>query len=426
MILFNGKIFSDDRLDSILARLPEHCTCTLENRIPLYQAVIHACSTLSEQIQRGTYHSIIQPLLDRGVFTKHQLYQAVSFFQKEHIETKYQTELGCLTGQLTSIMLPSGITIQRSYVPLGILLHIAAGNAEGLPFYSVIEGLLAGNINILKLPSMDDGLSLLLLQQIIQIEPCLAPYITVFDISSTHTAILKKLEQLSDAIVVWGGDEAVRAARTLASPSTHIISWGHKLSFAYLTLDAKEEELRGLAAHICETNQLLCSSCQGIFVDTENRSIIQSIGHSFLKLLEEESTSYPPLSIGIRGKTSISLYNEELESETSHREILKGKGASIILSYHAVPELSYMFRNCWIKPLPRTNIVSALKPSKGYLQTVGLLCSESDRLSLSDKLIKAGVVRITYGSDMSRTIPGEAHDGKYALRRYCKVAEIEI
>ena len=59
MILFNGKIFSDDRLDSILARLPEHCTCTLENRIPLYQAVIHACSTLSEQIQRGTYHSIM-------------------------------------------------------------------------------------------------------------------------------------------------------------------------------------------------------------------------------------------------------------------------------------------------------------------------------------------------------------------------------
>ncbi len=426
MILFNGTLYTDDKLDSILTRLPEHCIHTLENRIALHQKVIYACSTLSEQIQNGIFDSMIQPLLARGLFTKHQLDQAVSFFQREHIETKYQTELGCLTEHLTPILLPSGITIQRSYVPLGVLFHIAAGNAEGLPFYSVIEGLLAGNINILKLPSMDDGLSILLLQKLIQIEPCLAPYIAVFDISSTRTAILKKLETLSDAIVVWGGDEAVRAARTLASPSTQIISWGHKLSFAYLTLDAKKEELRGLAAHICETNQLLCSSCQGIFVDTENIHTLQSVGLSFLQLLEEESASYPPLSIGIRGKTSLSLYNEELESATSHREVLKGKGASVILSYDATPELSYMFRNCWIKPLPRTHIVKALKPSKGYLQTVGLLCSEKERLSLSKEFIKAGVVRITYGPTMSRTIPGEAHDGAYALRRYCKLAEIEI
>ncbi len=426
MILFDGKIFSDDRLDFILNQLPEHCIHTLENQISLYQKVIHACSILSEQIQKGLFDSIIQPLLDRGMFTKHQLQQAVSFFQREHIETKYQIELGCLTEHLAPIILPSGITIQRSYVPLGVLFHIAAGNAEGLPFYSVIEGMLAGNINILKLPSMDDGLSILLLQKLVQIEPCLAPYIAVFDISSTHTTILKKLENISDAIVVWGGDEAVRAARTLASPSTQIISWGHKLSFAYLTLDAKEEELRGLAAHICETNQLLCSSCQGIFVDTDKKDVIQSIGHSFLKLLEEESITYPPLSIGIRGKTSISLYNEELESEDSHREILRGKGASIILSYDSEPELSYMFRNCWIKPLPRKNIVKMLKPSKGYLQTVGLLCLEKDRLALSKELIKAGVVRVTYGSDMSRTIPGEAHDGEYALRRYSKLVEVEI
>ena len=47
--------------------------------------------------------------------------------------------------------------IREETRPLGVLLHIAAGNAEGLPFFSVVEGLLAGNINILKLPGMDDG-----------------------------------------------------------------------------------------------------------------------------------------------------------------------------------------------------------------------------------------------------------------------------
>ena len=42
--------------------------------------------------------------------------------------------------------------------PLGVLLHIAAGNADGLPAFSVAEGLATGNINILKLPQADNGL----------------------------------------------------------------------------------------------------------------------------------------------------------------------------------------------------------------------------------------------------------------------------
>lgn len=38
-------------------------------------------------------------------------------------------------------------------MPLGVLFHIAAGNAEALPAYSVAEGLLMGNVNLLKLPA---------------------------------------------------------------------------------------------------------------------------------------------------------------------------------------------------------------------------------------------------------------------------------
>lgn len=101
---------------------------------------------------------------------------------------------------------------------------------------------------------------------------------------------------------MWGGDEAVRAARNLADPATQIISWGHKLSFAYLTPDAGEEKLRALAAHICATNQLLCSSCQGLFVDTEDMTVVEGIGRRFLALLEEESRHVPGLPLGNPGE----------------------------------------------------------------------------------------------------------------------------
>lgn len=426
MILFNGQLYSDTELSHVLSELEACCLDTIEHRTSILTDVIDACDTLAERITSGCYDDIILPLLSQGIFSRQQLDEAAAFFRREHLEFKYQTELGVFVKDLTPIPGASGITIERSLAPLGILFHIAAGNAEGLPFYSVIEGLLTGNVNLLKLPSADDGISLLLLQELVKIRPILAPYIAVFDFPSTDTGLLKTLAGLADAIVIWGGDEAIRAARTLADPATQIISWGHKLSFAYITPDAPAGELQRLAAHICATNQLLCSSCQGIFVDTDDMSVVEAIGDKFLTMLEKEAMNYPQNHIGIRGKVNISLYNEELEAGSTGKKVLRGREVSVLICHDSSLELSYMFRNCWIKPLPRINIVKTLKSYRGYLQTAGLICPEMDRQALSEVLAKAGVVRITYGSDMSRTVSGETHDGEYALRRYSRIIEKEV
>lgn len=85
-------------------------------------------------------------------------------------------------------------------------------------------------------------------------------------------------------------------------------------------------------------------------------------------------------------------------------------------------ELSYLFRNVWIKALPRTEIFLSLKKYKNHLQTCGVFCAEKDREELVTLLAKAGIVRIT-GANMSRTIPGEAHDGTYPLREYTRIVE---
>ena len=42
-------------------------------------------------------------------------------------------------------------------------------------------------------------------------------------------------------------------------------------------------------------------------------------------------------------------------------------------------ELSLLAGNLWIKPLPRNELITALKPMKGYLQTAGLICPHSKR-----------------------------------------------
>ena len=87
-------------------------------------------------------------------------------------------------------------------------------------------------------------------------------------------------------------------------------------------------------------------------------------------------------------------------------------------------ELSPLAGNCWVKPLPRRRIVHVLSPEKGRLQTAGLLCPPEERPALSALLARAGVVRVTEPGEMSRTVPGEAHDGTYPLRAYSRVVEL--
>lgn len=433
MILFEGALLPDDKLDDVLDRLWDSCVTTIEMRVDIADKVIGACGKIAERVKAGEYDTVLRPLLEKEIFSKTQMEEVLHLFDEENLRLKYDVELGQM--KLAVEMQNSEIwkCNKQRIEPLGILFHIAAGNAEGLPFFSVLEGMMAGNINILKLPSMDDGLSVLLLQEMIKVEPELAPYVCVLDVPSTNLNVMKRVADMADAIVVWGGDEAIRAVRSMADPATQIISWGHKLSFAYVTPgilketenEAYRKELYALARHICETRQVLCSSCQGIFVDTDKMEVVQAAAEQFLQILETVSEEYPQEAIGIRGKIALSLYNEELEVPNTGHKILRRKGVSVIVSEDSDLSLSYMFRNCWVKPLPRQNLVKCLKGKRGYLQTAGLICAEEEREGLTEILVRCGVTRIAHAGDMSTTKPGGAHDGEYPLRRYCRIVETE-
>lgn len=427
MILYKGQLLPDEELDVVLDSLWDACLHTVMHREVIWEKVISACKGVAERLKNGAYDAIIRRFLEKGVVTSKQIEEVAVLFEEENLRLKYETELGRYRTEIEADT--NGRRVKR-LEPLGILFHIAAGNAQGLPFYSVLEGLLAGNVNILKLPSMDDGISIMLLHEMIKEEPVLASYICVVDVPSTNLNVMKKLADMADGIVVWGGDEAIRAIRSYVEPNTHIISWGHKLSFAYVTKEVLSDEymkaeLSRLAEHMCETKQTLCSSCQGIFVDTNEREILEEVGELYFEILREVSRRYKPESIGIRGKNSIALYNEELENINGEKRIWKENGVSVIVSDDSELELSFMFRNCWVKPLPREKVVGCLKAKKGYLQTAGLLCKEEERSKLAEELIKAGVTRITRIGSMSEVVPGEAHDGEYPLRRYCKIVEMD-
>lgn len=430
MILAYGKVYPSSEQNRILSEMEEKINHTRANCKLDIEKVITVIDTLSKKLSDGEYNDLIAEIdLDNiDIY----LEQATNMLRRENIEFKINTELGKDYFKSYETSPPFKLKkIKVQAEPLGTLFHISAGNMDILPSFSVTEGLLTGNINILKLPQADNGLTIKILQEMIEIEPELTEYIYVFDTPSTDIAGMQKMADMADGIVVWGGETATTAVRKLAPTGTKIIEWGHKLGFAYISdYENQADELKALAEHIIKTRQLLCSSCQTIFLDTESIEKLYHFCEIFLPILEKAYEKMPITEIGSVAEITLRRYNDSIEKavkgiDINREKVFQGTNCNLIATEDSTLELSYMFGSCYVKRLPQTNIMSELRKKKGYLQTAGLICAEQKREYLTQLLINCGVVRVTRTGSMSDTFSGEAHDGEYPLRRYTRIINIE-
>lgn len=413
-----------EALDTIREPL---CRTLAAGDLPI-ERVLSACDALSERLNE-TEH--LPALLSLGMTEREardELSLAKAMLRREYLEARLRSEFNEIPGNENGLVpFDREKQVTQVWKPLGVLLHIAAGNADALPAFSVIEGLLTGNVNILKLPGSDDDLSTKLLHELIEIEPLIADYVYVFDFPSEDTESMKKMACMANAIVVWGGDVAVSAVRQMAQPDTMIIEWGHKVSFAYVSgEDVSDRALEGIAYNICETEQLLCSSYQGIYLDTDDMDEVFGFAERFVSILDGVVLSKAgEASVSLRGQKTLELYTEKLESIFADKRVYQTTRCSVIAYSDSRLESSYMFRNCWIKPLPKKRLLSTLFTYKNHLQTVALVCPEPRRAELESLLLATGAVRLTDGWNMSKNYCGMPHDGEYALRRYMKRVSIE-
>ena len=215
------------------------------------------------------------------------------------------------------------------------------------------------------------------------------------------------------------------ALRRLAPPGCKLMEWGHRLSFAYVAgYEDREAEWSALARHIVRTGGLLCSSCQVIFLDTGRLEEGEAFCQAFLPLLNRAARERDR-----DGAAQAALYTHtyrlERLAEGAGGRTWFGEGCSLTLKPDRELELSPLYGNVLVKCLPREELLPVLRRQKGRLQTAGLLCRPEEREELTALLARAGVTRITRAGEMSRTFPGEAHDGEYSLRRYIRLVDIE-
>lgn len=418
MLFAHGQLLPDSALPGLLAGLGGEINETRATRTLVPETVIAALDTLGRRLAGGEFDDLLKQYLPAGT----HLADLLPLLSRETLEEKLRIELG----EAPFTPRPMARTTAR-LAPLGTLLHVAAGNMPGLPVYSVVEGLLTGNVNLLKLPRGDKGLSMTALKLLTDQVPELAPFVYAFDLPSSDRETLSRLAILCDGIITWGSEGAVTGIRALAPAGCKLIEWGHRLGFVYLSGRPTQEELTALAQHIITTSQRLCSSCQTIFLNEENWGAGEDFCRVFLPILEAQAAQNRPKWGGAQASLSgyTALLERILDKKAGNERLFAGRGCSLILRPDRELELSPMEGNVLVKLLPKKELLPALRRQKGRLQTAGLICPDGEREELTDLLIRAGLTRITGAGSLSDTFPGEGHDGEYPLRRYTRIVDVE-
>ncbi|MCL2311405.1 MAG: hypothetical protein FWC41_02780 [Firmicutes bacterium] len=387
------------------------------------EEIIDSLDKFVKDLKHSEIKELYDCLLFEGlteIYAKNMLKSTIDGFRKDYINKRLYVEfLG-----YPFVNKKINDYIEEKFVPLGILIHITSSNSPNNPILSLLDGLITGNINIIKMPSSPSSFSEKLICMLVEKRKELTPYIYLLKLSSSQQDFLKDIILLSDCVVVWGSDRAVKGIKELTSHKKKIVSWGHRISFAYVSYNFKYDKkiLKLICKDICVTNQLACNAPQCIFVDVKNRKELLIFSNTFASCMKEISPEYPLTNLDVHEQSEITtqVMLAKAGQVLGKKFVIEDdeKNWRIIVDYESKLKFSPLFRTVLIMPVKKNKIADCILHLREYLQTAVVCCNKNELFEIQDILIRSGVTRICLPGESHCSYIGEPHDGKYPLREY--------
>ncbi|MFV8131605.1 aldehyde dehydrogenase family protein [Streptomyces syringium] len=429
---WQGAFVDDEEAGRRLAGLSATVEAALAEPLDT-ETVLAACEQLAAALRDPAHptHVRLAEHLAEGEDTT-VLTELAAFLSRAELTTKLRRELGGTSPQRLNRP-DAKETVYEAWAPVGLVAHIAPGNAATVAPLSLVEGLLAGNVNVLKTSSADTLLAQHLLAELAALDPtgAIAERVIVLRFSSSRQDWLRMMCAPADAVAVWGGESAVEGVAAHVPPGCRLVEWGHKISFAYLTRDAWQDPaaLAALATDVCLHEQQACSSPQVVYLDTEDHDEVFAFAERFAAVLggmppaERDTATGPAEEAELTTTELIARLEEHLDLT---RVIAAPDGSwRVMADIRPALTASPLHRSVWVKPLPRKNLLGTLRPMRRYLQTAGIAGGRTDIAELSRLALAAGATRVTPLGRMLGGYSGEPHDGVYALQRYSRRVAVQ-
>lgn len=430
---WQGQWFSEAELTARLEGLPTLIAETLTKPWSL-TVVLDTCERFSRRLQNDDVlrAKLEKPLREAGELLPGESMEGVclelaAFLARENLRTKVRRELGD-EAPFEVRRLRYDEHVFEHWAPLGFLVHVTPANVFSVAALSAIEGLLTGNINFVKTSGSASLFTHFFFEEFLRDDESgrLKDFILISRLSSKQSQTIAQVLDQADGLAAWGGEEAIAALKKDLPPTARLIAWGHRLSFAYVAKNffTRSETLRALAHDVCALDQQACSSPQAIYLETDDVRELQSFAVALAQALREVSETIPRKSPGDGEAAELSMVVAKHKISEAF-----GLGTSVVdpanrwrvlVDHRKALTASPLFRTIWVKPLPATEIISTLRPLRGYLQSVGLAAEVGEFPALTKALRAAGVLRVRPLGRMIESYPGEPHDGEYALARYAR------
>lgn len=357
---------------------------------------------------------------------------------RENLEKKIRQEIG-EKEYLDRFTFSSSFGGYLRTHPLGIVLHVSAGNVFIGGIDSLIHGFLTKNVNLLKLSSADPLFPLLFARSLQEVDDdgVLSRSYAMLSFSSKDRHIEEELKKRCDAIVVWGGEEAVRSYREGLPVGTRLVEYGPKYSVSILTfaglVDSDLDEVaRRVALDVSVWEQRACSSPQVLYLEEKKGSRLggRFVGH-LIRALEKVALELPQGDLSTDEKVELLKARElaRVAEVLGEARVFYPRGRT---DFTVIWEKSLDFRP---SPLNRClylksysdweEVLESLRPLGPYLQTVGLLAGTEEMERCCRDIASLGFSRITQVGKMWEDKPGSPHDGSYQIERLIRWTAIE-
>ena len=306
------------------------------------------------------------------------------------------------------------------YKPLGVLLHVTAGNVFLGAIDSILMGVLTKNINIVKLSNSNTYIPGLFYESVLEAdsENIIAPFLSLISWKGGDKSIEDKLKQSVDGIIMWGGDDMVESYSDTPR-NVKLISHGPKISFHIVTKKAYEnmraEDFMAMSYDITMWEQSACANSQNIYLESGiNVNEFSEKLDIYMKKSSTRNTDLDPDELVEKIKErSVGEYEEFL----SGNKVFSND--QHLITFQSGLALIPTALNRSVKIRQYKNLKSLtimLEEFCIYLQTCGLAC-DSDELSLyTHTLSNCGITRICNLGDMLNAPIGAPHDGSFNLK----------
>lgn len=314
-----------------------------------------------------------------------------------------------------------------------LAVHVFSGNVPGVAVTSIIRSLLVKAATLGKAAVGEPLLAALFARGVAEADAEIGECLAVTYWAGGDEMMERAALEAADAVVVYGGAEAVASIRARTPATARFLGYGPKISFGVVGRGALSgDAARGAALDASTFDQQGCVSPHLFYAEEGGAVSPEAWSAMLAKEMAAVEGELPRGTLAPGESSAIRQLRAEAEFAEAGgggtRLHASGEGTAWTVLYDPRPDFtaSCLNRVVRVKPVASLADVPALVERYApVLQTVGIAAGADETRALATALARVGASRFTPLGKMAWPPPWWHHDGRPPLRELVRWADLE-